>query len=546
MDLNGFLLIAAVVALEVSLIALVVIALNRFLPDRLVAARHNLALAAFLLIPVLFIFASQPGKPKPQQPEPVLLNRVTTAQPQGFGGEPIQIAPVNERAVSSQSFETATIAPISFTNIALTIWAIGTGLMLLRLAGDLVQLQSLRSRSVVAHLPASLRLSRRITARRSADIDAPMVVGFFRPVILLPMDFDVHFRAHGVLEHEIAHIRRGDAWAELGLRLVLAAFWWIAPLYLLHKIIRQTRETLCDARAATVTGAPAELAHALLDAAARVTRVPAMALSASPTRPNLSTRIEYLTSNNTPSGRTPLMRLHVILPTMAIFGLIVTPQLGEAREIDEKKLIFSQLEDDDQLAVGDSSERVYVYSGDKDLDLEELEARLSEIDFAELEARLNEMEIEIEAKMADIDFSEFEARMDALDFSEFEAKMEAMEAEIEARVAEMDFSAMEAEIEAKIEAMDFEALEAQIEAKLSEIDFAQLEKLAELEELSQLKALSRLEDLSRLENLKNLKVVRVPPAPPAPAAMPELSREQALEKMEQEFYERNPDYRRDE
>ena len=46
------------------------------------------------------------------------------------------------------------------------------------------------------------------------------------------------------------------------------------------------------------------------------------------------------------------MRLHVILPTMAIFGLIVTPQLGEAREIDEKKLIFSQLEDDDQLAVG--------------------------------------------------------------------------------------------------------------------------------------------------------------------------------------------------
>ena len=77
----------------------------------------------------------------------------------------------------------------------------------------------------------------------------PLVLGFFRPVILLPAELAVQAQAletEHVLGHELAHVRRYDDWANLMQHLIRAvlffhpAVWWIA------RELSLQREIACD------------------------------------------------------------------------------------------------------------------------------------------------------------------------------------------------------------------------------------------------------------------------------------------------------------
>lgn len=530
--LGTYLHIAAIVALEISVFALAVFAFDRFAPKRWVSERHNLALAGFLVLPLLLAFASQPRSAATTEAiQPVESAQITPIEAASFGEVPLQ--PV----VAARSLPIAETAEsgiaVSFTEMLLAVWVAGTALMLVRLVQDMVLLGALRGRSQNLSLPSGIQLSRRIHLRRSSEIDAPMVAGLLEPVVLVPDNFEFDSRAGCVLEHEIAHIVRGDAWTELFIRLATSLFWWVVPLHLMHGIVRRTRESLCDARSANVTGAPIELAHALLDAATRMSRVPPLALSAKPTRSTLSVRIDHLTSDTDTPRRPLVMRMPIVLPAFALLAYAATPQLGEARESQEREqVIFVHEGGDDELKGGRS--RVYINPDDLDLEeieieLErvgrEIEARMEEINFDELETRLDQMSAEIDARMA------------AIDFSEFEADMEALGAELEARLSEIDFSEYEhLEFDGDTEGLN-QRERARLEGKLRELDTSRIEerirnleltKLAELEQLervieaevgAKLAELDSLAELSQLSSLAALAALKNMPHPPhAPEA----------------------------
>lgn len=541
--------IAAMVALEISVFALAVIAFDRYAPKRWVSERHNLALSGFLLLPLLLLFASQPRALTPTDaitpaPVPVTVERTTT----------IEAGPVGEAAlqpvVAARSLpgeETAQLGmAVSWPETLLAVWIAGAGLMIVRLGQDMILLNALRKRSAPARLPAGMNLSRQITLLRSPEIDAPMVAGLTRPVVIVPTDFAFDARSGCVLEHEIAHIARADAWCELFIRVLTAVFWWVLPLHFMHAIVRRTRETLCDARSANVTGAPAELAHALLDAATRMTRVPPLALSAKPTRSTLTARIDHLTSDTDTPRRPVLMRMPYVLPAFAVLAYAATPQLGEARESQERDpIVFIHEEGDDELKGGHD---IHVYRGTGDLDLHELEARMEALG-AEIEAKMDEMKFEELETRLDAISDEIEARMDAIDFDEFELQMEALGEELEARLSEIDFSEFDdidwsantselnererARIEAKLRELDFSGIEQKIhELELSKMaDIAELERQIEMEVLSKLEGLKELESLAQLSELAALAALKDmprhpphphnPPRPPEPAEPPQ-------------------------
>ncbi len=78
----------------------------------------------------------------------------------------------------------------------------------------------------------------------------PLVAGVFKPVILLPQDFEENFSTHQqvfALTHELAHIKRGDLWAAFA-GLVFRALNWPNPLvhYCAVKF-RTDQEAACDA-----------------------------------------------------------------------------------------------------------------------------------------------------------------------------------------------------------------------------------------------------------------------------------------------------------
>lgn len=73
---------------------------------------------------------------------------------------------------------------------------------------------------------------------------APLSIGLFRPVIVLPQHFETETdagRLQAVLVHEMAHVARRDQWMGLMQRVVGMLFWW-------NPLVHRVSARLCDLR----------------------------------------------------------------------------------------------------------------------------------------------------------------------------------------------------------------------------------------------------------------------------------------------------------
>src|SRR5207248_6884747 len=86
------------------------------------------------------------------------------------------------------------------------------------------------------------------TLLRSGRFGIPVTWGVVYPVVLLPDDADdwADERRRYVLVHEMAHVKRVDAFTQLVAQLVLAAFWFDPFVWLAAHRMRVEREHACD------------------------------------------------------------------------------------------------------------------------------------------------------------------------------------------------------------------------------------------------------------------------------------------------------------
>lgn len=314
-----------------AVLAALVLAFDRLAPARLLRERHDLALAVFLVTPLLFATALQPEPAARQIPElittPVQVETpVENAEPDVFAMPGVPGA----GAAAPDAARLVDLRPV--LPLLLALWLAGSAWTGVRLVRDLLALQGLMRRAepvLQAERPA---LSRPVAIARSAEVSAPLLAGYRKPVILLPFGFPLNAAARPVLEHEIAHAERGDAWIALVQRVVTIAFWWVLPLHALQPVIARSREMLCDRRAALKTGAPDTLAGALLDAAARRAGAPSLALAAAPSRSDLARRVSHLANFDLTRTKDTAMRFALILPVLAAGTVLFTPHVGAARE----------------------------------------------------------------------------------------------------------------------------------------------------------------------------------------------------------------------
>lgn len=75
---------------------------------------------------------------------------------------------------------------------------------------------------------------------------SPMLVGFFRPTILLPSEQVPDSDARFILAHELTHFRRKDLWKKLLLLMVRCVHWFNPIVYLLYWDFSRWLETSCD------------------------------------------------------------------------------------------------------------------------------------------------------------------------------------------------------------------------------------------------------------------------------------------------------------
>jgi beta-lactamase regulating signal transducer with metallopeptidase domain len=155
-------------------------------------------------------------------------------------------------------------------------WFLGVLLLSLRTAGGLFLIERMRRkeiRPVAAELYAKcIALQRRMGLDRVIRycechrLDAPAVLGWFRPVVLLPVRALTGLneeQIEAVIAHELAHIRRFDCFVNLfqiateTLLFYHPAVWWVSQR------IRAEREHCCDDEAIAICGDAVNYARAL-------------------------------------------------------------------------------------------------------------------------------------------------------------------------------------------------------------------------------------------------------------------------------------------
>jgi beta-lactamase regulating signal transducer with metallopeptidase domain len=170
-------------------------------------------------------------------------------------------------------------------------------------------------------------VAREVVFRQSRRAGVPAVIGYLRPVLLLPVSAVSGMTAQqidAVVAHELAHIRRHDylvnAFQQLAEILLFfhPAVWWVSSQ------IRREREHCCDDLAVLVCGDVLTYAKALLTLEEQRGAAPRLALAA--THGNLAERVRRLVgrSEMQPGTRTVLVPL--LLASVLLSVAVVTAQ----------------------------------------------------------------------------------------------------------------------------------------------------------------------------------------------------------------------------
>jgi Zn-dependent protease with chaperone function len=184
-------------------------------------------------------------------------------------------APPRGRSASS------TPTPRRFMAIApafLGLWLAGVTLLTLRLVTGWIWMQRWRTHDVrpvepawdlmLAQLSRRLHLRRTIALLESTRVDVPTVIGWLKPVVLLPASAIAALspsQLEAILAHELAHIRRHDYLVNLLQTLVETLLFYHPAVWWVSRRIRMERENCCDDLAVSLCGDPVAYANALAD-----------------------------------------------------------------------------------------------------------------------------------------------------------------------------------------------------------------------------------------------------------------------------------------
>ncbi len=199
--------------------------------------------------------------------------------------------------------------------------------------------QSSRPRNIDSRI--SRVLPHGVRLRVSDDITSPMVIGLIQPCVLLPRDLfnnaSPDTLAH-VLNHELAHVQRGDLWVAWLQALSLAVYWWSPLLRLISARLDMNREMACDEQAVAQSGNAIEYANALLTSTRSALMHPpsrrALAIGIFESRAALTRRVDALLNvdigKSIRGGKAMVIASSSIIFVSMSLTLLATPRLGPA------------------------------------------------------------------------------------------------------------------------------------------------------------------------------------------------------------------------
>ncbi len=173
----------------------------------------------------------------------------------------------------------------------LMLWIVGALFFVMRIFVGLAYVNRLREESIpvgnkwnsyIQEISSRLKIERVITLAESAAIDAPVVIGWAKPFILIPIGMFAGLstaQLETIFIHELMHIRRKDYLVNLIQSFVEAVYFFNPFVWIISNIVKRERELCCDDGVVELHGNTAAYASAL--AALEEARVSGTALSLS-------------------------------------------------------------------------------------------------------------------------------------------------------------------------------------------------------------------------------------------------------------------------
>jgi beta-lactamase regulating signal transducer with metallopeptidase domain len=216
-------------------------------------------------------------------------------------------------ATRPDAFVLTMLAPVSDGAIVATIqqwtlplWALGVAFSSMRLFVSWRHVAQLRRSArtassavieVLSTVERRLGVHRRATLALTELADSPIVVGWWRPMILLPavaMAELTREQLEAVLAHELAHVRRYDDVVNLGQVLVETVLFYHPATWWISARVRRERERCCDDAAVALSGDPATFVRALLTLERTRSVSPTLAIGLRGSEAELLTRVRRL------------------------------------------------------------------------------------------------------------------------------------------------------------------------------------------------------------------------------------------------------------
>ncbi|HET6176232.1 MAG TPA: M56 family metallopeptidase [Candidatus Sulfotelmatobacter sp.] len=182
-----------------------------------------------------------------------------------------------DRAAASGSTQSSPIAPSrELLPWMVEAWLLGVAFFSLRSAGGffLLEREWRKQSSVVGPrmleicytLQDKIGLDRAISYFECEWLQAPAVIGWFRPIVFLPVTALTGLsegQLESVIAHELAHIKRFDPFVNVFQICVESLLFYHPAVWWLNKKVRAEREHCCDEMAVNLCGNPVEYARAL-------------------------------------------------------------------------------------------------------------------------------------------------------------------------------------------------------------------------------------------------------------------------------------------
>ncbi len=255
---------------QAGIISLLVILILRILPQRFSKVRYAIACAgisaAFLVSLATFI---------------ILANNIDDRTGVIAEFAHSSLVSTQEMTTEAQSFsmEQTLAFALGFLDQnmrwILTAWAVGALVFSLRLVGGWWFISTLKSEStaVAEHwneqlqtLAENLGIQKIVQLAESTRITTPMVIGFFKPMVLVPAGMLAGLspaQIETIFLHELAHIRRHDYIINLAQTFIETLFFFNPFVWILSNVIRREREYCCDDDVIRMHGSSLEYAKTL-------------------------------------------------------------------------------------------------------------------------------------------------------------------------------------------------------------------------------------------------------------------------------------------